>query len=233
MKTVKVSIVIPALNEERMIGPCLASLCNQSSIPDEIIVVDNDSRDKTAEIAKSFGDIVVVTERRRGITYARNTGFDAASGDIIARCDADCRLPSWWVTRIVEIFDDSEVLAMTGPARFYDVPPWMQSTISEAHVVAYFGLSERMLGHQTLFGSNMAITKAAWNNVRTEVCMDESFVHEDIDLAIHLARRGQILFDPLLVVVASLRGAREPIPVLIDRLRRWRTTKTSHSGMRR
>jgi glycosyltransferase involved in cell wall biosynthesis len=226
----RVTVVVPAFNEERMIGPCLASLFNQSRIPDEIIVVDNDSRDQTVEIAKRFFDAVVITEPQRGITFARNAGFDAASGDIIARCDADSRLPYWWVKRIADALCGSEALAITGPARFYDVPLWMQSTVSRSHRMAYFGLSKKMLGHETLFGSNMAITKAAWNSVRTEVCMDESSVHEDIDLAIHVARHGQILFDPPLVVMASLRGAREPVPVLLDRLRRWRTTKTSHSA---
>ena len=228
----KVSVVVPARNEASVIGACLDSLLNQAASPYETIVVDNGSDDHTIDVLRQYDKVIVVKEQRKGIVFARNTGFDAATGDVIARCDADCRLPGNWTTRIVETLTNSDALAVTGPAQFYDVPAWMQSKVSTVHQLLYFGGSRRMLGHETLFGSNMALTKSAWSSVRGEVCTDETLIHEDIDLAIHLSQHGTIVLDPLLSALASLRGAREPVPELLSRLRRWRTTHTSHRQAR-
>jgi glycosyltransferase involved in cell wall biosynthesis len=214
-----------------MIGACLDSLSRQIEQPFEIIVVDNGSQDQTALLARPYNGVRVVRETRVGTVFARNAGFDEAKGDIIARCDADCRLPTDWTARIVANMARSNALAVTGPALFYDVPPWMQSKVSRIHQLAYFGHGRRTLGHEVLFGSNMAITKAAWEKTRNGVCVDETTIHEDIDLAIHVSRSGTILFDPCLRVLASLRGARAPLPQIYSRLRRWRTTRTSHSDM--
>ena len=140
----------------------------------------------------------------------------------------DCRLPRNWIARITDALFDSRALAVTGPAVFYDVPIWTQSAVSSGWRWIYFNGSRWMLRHETLYGSNMALTKEAWCCVRDEVCTNERLIHEDIDLAIHLARHGMVMFDPTLMVFASLRAAREPAPMLFSRIRRWRTTKTSH-----
>ena len=91
---VRVSVVVPARNEELMIGLCLHSLLNQEVMPDEIIMVDNASDDRTVEIAERFEGIRIIQEARKGIVFARNAGFDAATGEIIARCDAGLPAPA-------------------------------------------------------------------------------------------------------------------------------------------
>jgi glycosyltransferase involved in cell wall biosynthesis len=225
---VRVSVVIPVRNEELVIGPCLYSLLNQEAMPDEIIVVDNASDDRTVEVVGRFDSVHILRETRKGIVFARNTGFDDATGEIIARCDADSRLPRDWIARITDTLVDPGVLAVTGPADFYDLPIWIRSVASAGFRWIYFNGSRWMLRHETLYGSNMALTKEAWYRVRDEVCTDERVIHEDIDLAIHLSQHGMIIFDPTLTVFASSRAAREPVSMLRDRIRRWRTTKTSH-----
>jgi glycosyltransferase involved in cell wall biosynthesis len=70
---VKISVIIPAFNEEKFLGNCLFSLKEQNFKDFGIIVVDNNSTDKTAEIAKKFGAILV-SEKNQGVAFARNRG---------------------------------------------------------------------------------------------------------------------------------------------------------------
>ncbi len=105
---VSISIIIPALNEERMIGRCLESLAKLAFSRDrfEVLVVDNGSRDKTLEIAESFQDrlnLRVLQKTNVRISALRNLGARAATGDILAFLDADCLAPEDWLDRILEL----------------------------------------------------------------------------------------------------------------------------------
>lgn len=222
----KVSVVIPAFNEEAYIGSCLESLGRQSRPPAQIIVVDNNSTDQTAAIARRLG-ATVVAEPRQGISFARNRGFDLASGDIIARCDADSRLPSDWIKQIEANFHSHGLAGLTGPCVFYDGPS--RFTLGYLHRLAVFQGSRRILGHDVLYGSNMAITSSAWQQVRGLVCYDEAAIHEDIDLAIHLNELGgRIRFDKQLVAAISFRRFKTSPPSLYSYLKRWPGTKLYH-----
>src|SRR3990170_5274074 len=97
----RVSLIIPVYNEEESIVKCLESIVNQEEKPDEIIVVDNNCTDKTAEIAQKFG-ARIVKEKKQGMIYTRNTGFDSAQYEILAKTDADAILPSNWISKIKE-----------------------------------------------------------------------------------------------------------------------------------
>jgi glycosyltransferase involved in cell wall biosynthesis len=95
-----VSVVVPAYNEEELLGRCLLSLQRQTFPRSdyEIIVVDNASTDRTRHIAELHADRVLV-EPRKGLLFARQTGFEAARGAIILRTDADAVAPSDWIQR--------------------------------------------------------------------------------------------------------------------------------------
>src|SRR5579885_3136703 len=83
-----VSVVVPALNEELWLERCICALQRkQTAVPYEIIVVDNGSTDGTAGLAERLG-VRVVHESRRGLTFARQAGQDAARGAIVAHTDA-------------------------------------------------------------------------------------------------------------------------------------------------
>ncbi len=87
---VTLSLIIPAFNEEKYIGRLLTSIAELplTSVK-EVIVVDNNSTDKTQEIARSFKNVTVVTETRKGVAFARSRGAELATGEIIAFLDAD------------------------------------------------------------------------------------------------------------------------------------------------
>jgi glycosyltransferase involved in cell wall biosynthesis len=89
------SVVVPAFNEEKYISRCLAALCSamaEQSMPGEIIVVDNNSTDRTAELARAAG-AEVVFEPVNKIARARNAGAAKASGRYLVFVDADSELP--------------------------------------------------------------------------------------------------------------------------------------------
>lgn len=200
----KVSVVIPAYNEERYIGRCLKSLKNLTVPADEIIVVDNNSTDKTSEIAQSFGTKVVL-EKKQGITPARNKGFESTKYEIIARCDADSIIQNDWIKIIKNNFEKLEIDALSGPVFFYD-SKFLKLFKTYPSKIALESLKLISKGNRHLVGSNMVITKEIWNKVKNKVTLDDSKVHEDSDLAINIAAvGGSIGYDPNLVVGISAR----------------------------
>lgn len=92
-----ISIIIPARNESATIGRCLESVKKEigSDEPVEIIVVDNQSTDRTGEIAASSGATVILSQAT-SVAGVRNEGVQHSSGDILAFLDADCFLGDGW-----------------------------------------------------------------------------------------------------------------------------------------
>ncbi|WP_431220768.1 glycosyltransferase [Leifsonia xyli] len=101
-----VSVVIPVLDDSAMLARCLADLAAQLRPADEIVVVDNGSADDTVAVARAAG-VRVIEQRLRGIWPAAAAGYDAATGDIIARLDADSRPPADWLLHLEAELVDS------------------------------------------------------------------------------------------------------------------------------
>jgi glycosyltransferase involved in cell wall biosynthesis len=199
----KLSIVIPAYNEEGHLTNCLNSIKTQTVKPAEVIVVDNNSTDKTVEIARRFKFVKVLTESKQGVFYARNKGFNSAKHPIIGRIDADSILNDDWVENVLNIFQKSETQAATGPAHFYDMPLAPKNYIVD-HVVKK-PLYKFDKQFPFLFGTNMAIRKSAWDSIKPKVC-DDKRIHEDIDLAIHLHKQQlKIVYSSKMKVGMSAR----------------------------
>lgn len=85
-----VTVIIPAYNRADLLPETLASLLDQTRVPDEIIVVDDGSTDGTPDLLANYDPPVrVIRQENRGLAGARNTGIDAAQGDLIAFLDSD------------------------------------------------------------------------------------------------------------------------------------------------
>src|ERR1035441_10065252 len=96
----RLSFAVPAYNEEAYLPACLESILAQTrELGDavEIIVVNNASTDRTREVALGYAGVRVVDEARKGLTFARQAGFVASSGELIANVDSDSRLTPGWV----------------------------------------------------------------------------------------------------------------------------------------
>lgn len=198
-----VSIVIPVYNEEHHLAKCLNAIAAQTEMPDEVIVVDNNSTDNSAEIATSYPFVKLLKESRQGVMYARNTGFDKALGDVIGRIDADTILPPDWTKTVKALLADPAHAAVTGPVYYYDMPNsprnyWIDHQIR-------LRLYQHVSSMPFLFGSNAALRLSAWKSVKSSLCHSRS-VHEDLDLAIHLTRQNlSIRYDKSLLVGVSSR----------------------------
>ena len=122
----KLSFVIPAYNEEEYIGECLEAIVAQKQgLPYdiEVIVVNNNSTDRTEAVARRYPGVKVVEEKEKGIVRARRAGYQVATGDLIANVDADTRIPRGWIRRVMDSFaDDPKLVALSGPFIYYDTP---------------------------------------------------------------------------------------------------------------
>lgn len=115
-----VTVIVAAYDAAAVLGDCLRSLLALDYPADrlQLVVVDNASRDATAEVARAGGPrITVLHEPQRGAGAARNHGLAAATGDVVAFTDADCVVDPGWLTPLVTALDDPSVGIAGGSIR--------------------------------------------------------------------------------------------------------------------
>ncbi|MBJ8347549.1 glycosyltransferase family 2 protein [Antrihabitans sp. YC2-6] len=189
------SVVIPAFNEEDYIGPCLEALVSQVDELHEIIVVDNNSTDSTAAIVREFAKeqpkIQLLSEPEPGVAFARNRGFDAATGDILGRLDSDSRAYPNWASVVLGFFerdDVDHVGGISGLNNSYDSPFRKMKGWWVARQVRLGAMGgDREI--RNLHGANMAIRRSVWEQVRDDVSTRKD-IHEDVDLALCINAEG-------------------------------------------
>src|SRR5664280_3431558 len=104
-----ISLVIPAYNEEHYLAASLDSVRkNAASRLLEIIVVDNGSTDRTAEVAGRYAGVRVVHEATLGVAYAKQRGLAEAKGSLVAFIDADSLMPGGWIDIVEQTFSTGE-----------------------------------------------------------------------------------------------------------------------------
>lgn len=201
----RISFVIPAYNEEAYIGTCLESIVSlRDSAVHQIIVVDNASTDKTAEIAGSFPGVTVVREPTKGIARARQRGLEAATGDFLAAIDADTYVTPEWLRRVKKHFDAGSLDCLVGDYFYYDLSPWKRWLKSAA---------ERMLrllhalsgtpgscarGGNTVYRISALKAAGGFNE-------DIPYFGEDVDVLLRIRKIGTIVHDPRLLAPSSAR----------------------------
>jgi len=191
-----ITAIICAFNEERMLPAALHSLFAQTRVPDEVVVVNNASTDRTREIASAFPGVTVVDEPRKGLTKARQAGRNAASGDILFYMDADCRAPVRLIERMERRFQQSpQTVAITGPYHFYD---WDWIGVAGARIYDYtlapFAhlIAQRVLGiGAILYGGNFALRAEALDAIGGFDTTIE-FHGEDTNIGRRLSRAGRV-----------------------------------------
>jgi glycosyltransferase involved in cell wall biosynthesis len=197
----RLSVVIPAFNEQDNIAECLSSLAEQN-YPGlvEVIVVDNGSTDATAAIARAHG-ATVVSEPTRGVCHARQRGTSIASGDIIVSSDADTTFPATWLSQIDSAMTkDPELVASCGPCAFVDGPWW-----SAPYTRALFGVTNwiyRRTG-RVLYATatNIAFRRSAWTGYDTSLTQGG----DELGLLRSLRSQGPMDFDPQRTTLTSSR----------------------------
>ncbi|GAB3556005.1 glycosyltransferase family A protein [Arthrobacter tumbae] len=200
------SVVIPCKDDAGPLTRCLEALAAQTTAPLEVIVVDNNSTDDSAEVAVRFG-ARVLTEPVPGIAAAASTGYDAALGSIIVRCDADTIPPADWLQRIADRFDaEPDLAVLTGPGVFYGTTPLRARIAAVAYMQGYFLSMGLAIGHWPPFGSNCAFRRTDWESVRSRIHRDDAEVHDDVDFGFALYPTQRTAYDRSLKVGISARA---------------------------
>ncbi len=202
----KVSLVIPAYNEEASIAQTLTAVCALEYPDFEVIVVDNASTDRTSEIASTF-PVRVVREDRKGLLFARECGRKSATGEIIGNIDADCLPHKKWLSKSVAHFSDPSIVAVSGPYDYFDGSKFFRFTSLFLQKTVYVFLNKIL--HYThrggiLIGGNNLIRASALEAIGG---YDTSilFYGEDINTAKRVSHIGTILFHPNCVMKTSAR----------------------------
>jgi glycosyltransferase involved in cell wall biosynthesis len=222
----RLSFVVPAYNEEAYLPACLDSILNQidaqtSGLPAgtcEIIVVNNASTDRTRDVALSFPGVIVVDEPRKGLTFARQAGFAASSGTLIANVDSDSRLTPGWVTQVLNTFAEAEasaaakseakpLAALSGPVLYYDLTPRQRVLVHIFYLTAWitYAINRYILRVGSMVqGGNFVTSRAALEAIggfNTAI----SFYGEDTDIARRLNAVGEVRFTFDLKLFSSAR----------------------------
>jgi glycosyltransferase involved in cell wall biosynthesis len=201
----KISIVIPVYNEADSLRACLKAIAKQNVRPHEVIVVDNNSSDRTCLVAGEFDFVTLIHEKRQGVVHARTKGFNAATGEIIARIDGDSIVPADWLENMEAVFSDESIDAASGQALYYGVAAANLINGIDIFIRRKLSLALEEDKKMYLWGANMGIRRKAWQDVKARLCQRAN-QHEDFDIAIHLHEIGaMVVFDERLSAGVSSR----------------------------
>jgi glycosyltransferase involved in cell wall biosynthesis len=200
MSDVLVSFVVPAYNEEVLIGSCLAAITaevSRTGCPAEIIVVNNGSSDNTSGIALATPGVKVIDEPGRGLVQARRAGCLAAEGEYIANIDADTVLAEGWLqTALAEFARSPDLVALSGPYIHYDLrtPARLVAAGFYRGVYIVHLLSRVVAGSGSVMqGGNFIVSRSALERAGG-FNSDFRFYGEDAELARRLAKVGKVKF---------------------------------------
>ncbi len=200
------SFIIPTLNEENNIARLLEKLKPQLRKEDEVIVVDSHSKDKTAEVARSFGALVLI-QPKAGIGLAKTAGAKEAKNDILIFMDADSVPSVDFAERIRNHFKDPETIAVGGLG-LYDsdslVSEYTYNTFAQL-VFQTAKMAHKVTGKYWFAANNCAFRKSVFMSVGGY----QSVICEDTDLTRRLPPSKNVKYDGKLRLYLSDRRFRE------------------------
>ena len=225
----RISVIIPAYNEEKRIAGSLKAIFAQDHPDFEVIIVDNASTDRTAEIARSFTGsdsnrrVAVIFETRKGTMWACEAGRKSATGEIIVRMDADCLPGKDWLTRGVKHFNDPRIVLVSGPYDYYNASPLFRFTSLAFQKIVYVPVN-----HLLRISKRGAIALGGNTFLRREALdkmggFDTSiaFYGDDMDTAKRASLHGKTVFDRHLVMKTADpskdRFGGKSLPVMVAR----------------
>lgn len=198
-----VTLIIPAYNEEGFIGATLdAAIKHSRGMFKEIIVVDNSSTDKTADVARTRPGVRVIFEKQKGLTSARQAGFEAATSELLAYLDADTHITPEWIEIAMRTFHERpDIVSLSGPRRHWGAAWYRRWILNAAWYVAPIGYW--VVGYMILGGNFIAKRSA----IKAIGGFDRSieFYGEDTNLARRLSTMGKTLFRMDFYAYASAR----------------------------
>jgi glycosyltransferase involved in cell wall biosynthesis len=179
-----VSVVVIAWNEEANILSCIASLSKMiTNIPFEIIIVNNNSTDKTQQILDRL-HLRSFNELRQGAGPARQKGQENALGKYILTADADCLYPTDWINEMIEVLKQDGVVCVYGRYAFISepgFPRWKLFILEKMKDVAaqirhakqpYFNTFGISMGYLKVYGLKIGFISVNRRGEDGQLCMD-------------------------------------------------------------
>ncbi len=198
----KISVVIPMFNASKTILKCIHALAEQDVLPEEVIMVDNNSTDQSQvtvqEAMKQFPglNIILCNEVKKGPSAARNKGAFLATGDIVAFTDSDCVPTPSWVCSIKQAFSkDDDLDGMGGVNVISFAPTTVMGKFLSAFWLASYHIPESLIqrkkdyfDQKVIISFNCAFRKAFFRKING---FDETFIAgEDVDITLRAVEAG-------------------------------------------
>lgn len=154
----RISVVIPHLNQPEFLARCLGSITAGQRRPDEIFVVDNGSETMPEEVCRAVDGVVLLRETEPGPGPARNLGVAQANGDILAFIDADCLADPAWLAVAEHEMSDPEIQILGGDVRIaYSDPDRL--TMLEAYESIYAYRMDRYIAREGFTGTGNLVVR--------------------------------------------------------------------------
>jgi glycosyltransferase involved in cell wall biosynthesis len=203
------SVIIPTLNEERHVGALLSDVALQTTLPDEVLVVDAGSEDDTVAVARKFA-FVRLLDGEPPVARGRNLGGRSARGDVLVFLDADTRVP--------ERFFENFLAELEGRSLDIACPKYVpyHSTLAIEGFHALFNLLTRTF--QRLLPSGAGHCIAVRSEVFKESCgFDPGLKFDDIELIRRLSKGRRFGIVEEQVFVSDRRYQEQGTPRMILR----------------
>lgn len=200
----KISVIIPALNEERTIEECLKSVSEQTCRDFDIILIDPGSTDATAKIAKNYTDKIIHTHTLSP-GPARNLGVRNSDAEIVAFTDADTVVPENWLEIIAKNFSDPRVVAVGGIFKPLN-PRLLDKIMFKINSDLWYRFSA-IFGFYQLGTPNCAYRRNIFLNAGG--FNERMSMLEDTELSLRIKKYGKVIIDKNLYVYNSTRRFRQ------------------------
>lgn len=191
----KIAITVGVYNEEKHIADLLDALLRQTQLPDEIIIVDDGSKDKTAEIIKEYSRhnaiLKYIYQENAGPAAARNKAWKNSVSDICIFTDGDCVPEKNWVEELIKPFEDERVGATAGTYKTLNNESLLARFIGYEIDWRYSKVKNEIQAHGTY---NLAVRKYVLEEIGG---LDESYPFpsgEDWDLTYKISKKYKLIF---------------------------------------
>ncbi len=190
-ETPMVSVVICAYNAERTMRACMESLVALDYPNYEVIVVDDGSRDRTAEIAKDFPGVRLIRQPNKGLSVARNVGMYAARGEFVAYTDSDCVVDPHWLTLMIGAMIENQFDACGGPNYAPHEEGRLEACVAASpgapsHVLTAADRAEHLAGCNMVFRKSLLIKLGGFDPQFTAAGDDVDICWRTLDAGVAL-----------------------------------------------
>jgi cellulose synthase/poly-beta-1,6-N-acetylglucosamine synthase-like glycosyltransferase len=217
----KISILIPCHNEEKSIRTCINSCLDQTRKPDEIVVVNDGSNDRSSEILKTFGkkirvyDIYPATGNK---SHAQEYGLKFITGEVFISTDGDTKLDGHFVERVENVFKDKSVSAMGGYVRSLKLN-WITTCRAFDYTIG-----QKIHKQAQNYMNFLMVIPGAAGAFRTDIFkrnikFDHDTITEDLDFTYKIHKLNlKIVYDQKAIVCTQDPNT---ISSYINQMRRW------------